>query len=112
MYFFNFLDRNAIANGRLNGMDVDLGLKDNEFQTLISILFVGYIAGQIPSNMILTKVRPSWYMAGFMLAWSLVTLFAYKARNFTDMLVLRFFLGIVEAPVSFDSNHHNTVGPF
>lgn len=105
MYFFNFLDRNALANGRLNGMDTDLDLKDGQFQTLISILFVGYIAGQIPSNMILTKVRPSYYMAGFMVAWSVVTIFAYKARNFTDMLVLRFFLGVVEAPVSHNLLH-------
>jgi hypothetical protein len=39
-------------------------------------------------------------MAGFMVLWSIVTLLAYKARNFTDMLVLRFFLGVLEAPVS------------
>ena len=52
MYFFNFLDRNALANARLNNMHIDLKLKDGEFQTLLSILFVGYIAGQIPSNMV------------------------------------------------------------
>lgn len=52
MYFFNFLDRNALANGRINNMHVDLGLTDGQFQTLLSILFVGYIAGQIPSNMV------------------------------------------------------------
>jgi hypothetical protein len=30
----------------------------------VSILFVGYLCGQVPSNMILNRVRPSWYMAG------------------------------------------------
>lgn len=35
-----------------------------QYNTLISILFVGYIAGQIPSNMILSRVRPSWYLGG------------------------------------------------
>jgi hypothetical protein len=64
MYFFNFLDRNALVNAKLNTLDADLGLKGTEYNTLISILFVGYIAGQIPSNMILNRVRPSWYLGG------------------------------------------------
>lgn len=64
MYFFNFLDRNALVNAKLNSLDADLGLKGTQYNTLISILFVGYIAGQIPSNMILNRVRPSWYLGG------------------------------------------------
>lgn len=64
MYFFNFLDRNAIANGKLNGLAEDLKLKGTQFNTCVSILFVGYLCGQIPSNMILSRVRPSIYMSG------------------------------------------------
>lgn len=64
MYFFNFLDRNALVNAKLNSLEDDLDLKGTEYNTLISILFVGYIAGQIPSNMILNRVRPSWYLGG------------------------------------------------
>lgn len=33
-----------------------------EYQTCVSILFVGYILGQVPSNMFLTRTRPSRYM--------------------------------------------------
>ena len=47
MYFFNFLDRNALVNAKLNTLDDDLGLEGTQYNTLISILFVGYIAGQI-----------------------------------------------------------------
>lgn len=35
-----------------------------EYQTCVSILFVGYIIGQVPSNMFLTRTRPSRYMVG------------------------------------------------
>ncbi|VUC26608.1 unnamed protein product [Clonostachys rosea] len=98
MYFFNFLDRNAIANGKLNGLAEDLNLKGTQFNTCVSILFVGYLCGQIPSNMILSRVRPSIYMSGFMVTWSVVTLLSYKAYNFETLLVCRFLLGIVEAP--------------
>lgn len=73
MYFFNFLDRNALVNAKLNSLDRDLNLKGTEYNTLISILFVGYIAGQIPSNMILNRVRPSWYLGGMFWILSCLT---------------------------------------
>ncbi|KAM5344195.1 hypothetical protein ACJ41O_012732 [Fusarium nematophilum] len=98
MYFFNFLDRNAMINGRLNGLEEHLGLKGSQYNTCVSILFVGYLCGQVPSNMILNRVRPSWYMAGFCMAWSVLSLLTYKAKSFESMLVCRFLLGITEAP--------------
>lgn len=98
MYLFNFFDRNAMVNGRLNGLETDLGLKGNEYNTCVSILFVGYLCGQVPSNMILNRVRPSWYMAGFCLVWSVISLLTYKVTDYKSMLVCRFFLGITEAP--------------
>lgn len=48
--------------------------------------------------MILNRVRPSYYMAGFCLAWSVVSLLTYKALSFESMLACRFLLGITEAP--------------
>lgn len=47
MYFFNFLDRNAMINGKLNGLDKDLGLTGTQYNTCVSILFVGYLLGQV-----------------------------------------------------------------
>lgn len=81
MYWLNYLDRNAIALARLNNLEKDLNLKGErmfnrassctlqlctnsrkEYQTCVSILFVGYILGQVPSNMFITRTRPSRYM--------------------------------------------------
>lgn len=41
MYWFNYLDRNAITVARLDGMEDELGLSSVEYQTCVSILFVG-----------------------------------------------------------------------
>lgn len=43
MYFMNYLDRNAIANARLNDLEKDLGLEGTQYNTCISILFVGQV---------------------------------------------------------------------
>jgi hypothetical protein len=66
MYFLNFLDRNAMVNAKLNGLTKDLKLHGTQYNTLVSILFVGYLLGQVPSNMILNRVRPAWFMGGLL----------------------------------------------
>jgi MFS family permease len=94
----NYLDRNAIALARLNNLEKDLRLKGSEYQTCVSILFVGYLLGQVPSNLILTRVRPSIYMSGFMALWAIVSALTALSTNYTGLLLTRFFLGVVEAP--------------
>lgn len=41
MYWFNYLDRNAITVARLDNMEEELGLTDTQYLTCVSILFVG-----------------------------------------------------------------------
>ncbi|QRD91058.1 putative MFS transporter [Aspergillus flavus] len=98
MYFLNFLDRNAMVNGKLNSLSEDLKLKGTEYNTCISILFVGYLLGQVPSNMLLNRIRPSWFMAGFMMAWAIVSTLTCLVKDYHSMLVCRLLLGFVEAP--------------
>ncbi|KAB8257391.1 major facilitator superfamily domain-containing protein [Aspergillus pseudonomiae] len=62
LFIFNILDRSNIANARLGGLQEDLGLSDTQYQTAVAIMFVGYLLGQVPSNIILTRVRPSRYI--------------------------------------------------
>lgn len=37
----NSLDRNAIVNGKLNGLDAELGMVGSQYNTCVSIFFVG-----------------------------------------------------------------------
>ena len=41
MYFLNYVDRNAIAQARLNNLEEDLGMSGNDFNTCVSM----YVAG-------------------------------------------------------------------
>lgn len=51
MYWFNYLDRNAITVARLDGLEAELNLTSTQYQTSVAILFVGYILGQVPSSL-------------------------------------------------------------
>ncbi|KAI8278966.1 putative transporter [Colletotrichum sp. SAR 10_98] len=98
MYFLNFLDRNAIVNGKLNNLDKDLDMVGSQYNTCVSIFFVGYITGQIPSNMLVTRVKPAWYMSGWMMAWAVVSTLICIVKDYHGMLACRLILGITEAP--------------
>jgi hypothetical protein len=43
MYFINYLDRAALINGKLNSLTKDLGLVGMQYESCVSILFVGYV---------------------------------------------------------------------
>lgn len=90
---------NNYAAARLQGLEKDLGLVGDQYQTGLSILFVGYILGQIPSNLLLNYCgRPSWYLGFFTIAWGAVSALTALVKGFGSIMACRFILGIVEAP--------------
>jgi len=98
MIVLNYLDRNALANARVQGIEKSLGLTGSEFNTAISVFFIGYIGLQVPSNLLLTRVRPSLYLPGCMLAWGLLSGTTAFVTSFQALATARFFLGMAEAP--------------
>ncbi|KAH9434782.1 hypothetical protein MCOR02_003745 [Pyricularia oryzae] len=98
MYFLNYVDRNAIAQARLNNLEKDLGMSGFDFNVAVSILFVGYVLFQIPSNMLITRIRPSLYMSAWMIIWAVVSACTALVHNRGGLIASRFFLGITEAP--------------
>lgn len=103
IYIMNYLDRNNIAAARLKGLQDDLNLDDAQYSTCLSILYVGYILMQVPSNMYINRIsRPSLYLSAVMLLWGLISTLSGVANNFTDMVVIRFFLGFVEVCLAID----------
>jgi MFS family permease len=98
IYIMNYLDRNNIAAARLKGLQTDLNLDNAEYSTSLSILYVGYILMQIPSNMFMNRIsRPSLYLGCVMLVWGLISTLTGVVNDFKGMVVVRFFLGFVEA---------------
>lgn len=93
----SYLDRNALANARIQGIEQSLGLVGTQFNTAISVLFAGYILLQIPSNMIITRVRPSIYLPACMILWGVISGLTAVVHSFTGLVIVRFFLGFVEA---------------
>ncbi|KAI6833721.1 putative MFS transporter [Hortaea werneckii] len=63
MYILNYLDRQNIAASKLANIMEDLDMTVQQFNTSVSILFVGYILMQVPSNLVVSKIRyPAIYI--------------------------------------------------
>ncbi|GAQ42215.1 MFS transporter [Aspergillus tubingensis] len=98
MYLLNFLDRNNLSQARLGSLEQDLGMKGTDYNLATSILFVGYLLMQLPSNLLLTRVRPSLFLGTSMAIWGVISACQAATQSFTGLVLARFFLGFVEAP--------------
>ncbi|OJJ29762.1 hypothetical protein ASPWEDRAFT_296638 [Aspergillus wentii DTO 134E9] len=99
VYLLNYIDRNNYAAAKLQGLEEDLNLDDQKYQTGLSILFVAYILMQVPSNLLLNYMgRPSLYLGFFTAAWGLVSALTSQVKGYGGIVACRFILGLVEAP--------------
>ncbi|RFU23667.1 hypothetical protein B7463_g12671, partial [Scytalidium lignicola] len=99
VYLMNYIDRNNYAAAKVQGLMKDLKLSDQEYQTGLSILFVGYLLMQVPSNLILNYMgRPSLYIGACVMIWGLVSALTSQVQSYRGIIACRFFLGFVEAP--------------
>ncbi|KAG6884480.1 hypothetical protein C0992_006253 [Termitomyces sp. T32_za158] len=111
IYILNYVDRNNAGAARLKGFEADLKLKGQEFATLLSILYVGYIIMQIPSYVYLQEQSRSMRNSPmqeyvFKLDWKTIPISSsvydhlgndIRIDCFIGALLTRFFLGFVEA---------------
>lgn len=96
LYLLAFLDRVNIANARSFGLVADLGLKNVEYNTALTIFFVPYIVFEIPSNVLMKKLKPHVWLSGCMFMFGLATVCQGLVRNYSGLLATRFFLGCFE----------------
>ncbi|KAI8814248.1 major facilitator superfamily domain-containing protein [Cladochytrium replicatum] len=105
MYFLSFLDRVNIGNARVlksnsagvGEMEVTLGLTGDQYNWCVSVFFIGYVIFEVPSNLLLKKLRPSRWLARIMVTWGILASCLGAVNNFESLLAVRLLLGIAEA---------------
>lgn len=95
-------DDRELANAHPTSPFFSLFLADGtccatEYAMLLSIFFIGYLICEVPSNLLLTKSKPSWYMACLMVGWGTICALTSTVHNYSGALAIRFFLGAIEA---------------
>ncbi|RMZ80307.1 hypothetical protein DV738_g2806, partial [Chaetothyriales sp. CBS 135597] len=96
-YFIKYLDQVNINNAFVSGMKEDLELYGNQLNYMQSLWTVGYVIGEIPSNILLTRVRPSLWIPACEVTWATLTILLALCKNVRQIYVLRFFIGLAES---------------
>ncbi|KAL5046519.1 hypothetical protein BDW71DRAFT_214576 [Aspergillus fruticulosus] len=97
LYLLAFLDRGNIGNAKIEGMLDDLNMSGPEYNWCLTVFFFTYVAFELPSNLLLKKLRPSRLLPLLMVAWGIVMTLMGIVQNYHGLLIARLFLGVAEA---------------
>jgi len=95
-YVINYLDRVSIGYAKLQFMP-EMHLNEAVFGMITSVFFFGYIAFEIPSNLLLMRIGAPATLTRVMVLWGAVIVSMMFAQNQYWFYVQRFLLGSFEA---------------
>ncbi|KAF9768685.1 hypothetical protein IL306_013997 [Fusarium sp. DS 682] len=96
-YLVNYLDRNNINNAYVSGMKEDLGFEGDQLNQIFTCFTVGYVIGQVPSNLSLQYIKPRIWFPLMMVLWGGLTMVTASVQSPKSIMAIRFFQGICEA---------------
>lgn len=85
-----------IANANVYGLATELKLAGNKYNNALVIFFVPYILFEIPSNILLKKLKPRVWLSICMFGFGIITMCQGFVKNYSGLLATRFFLGVFE----------------
>ncbi|KAL6301887.1 MFS general substrate transporter [Sparassis latifolia] len=97
LYLASYIDRANIGNAKVLGLSSALHLTSNEYNWALSIFFIGYFIFETPSQIILKRISPRWYIPSLTVLWGLTCALLSCVQSSSGLLAGRFFLGFVEA---------------
>ncbi|KLO18525.1 MFS general substrate transporter [Schizopora paradoxa] len=95
-----FLDKTALNYANLFGIRNDLDLTGSQLNWLASIFYFGYMSGQFPASYLYARFSTGKIIGVCTVLWGITVLAFSFTRNFAAAAVLRYFLGIFEAPIT------------
>ncbi|OBT60938.1 hypothetical protein VE03_09275 [Pseudogymnoascus sp. 23342-1-I1] len=101
--FIKYIDRSNLNTAFVSGMKEDLSLYGNQLNYANTAYSVANILGLWPSNLLLTRVNPRWFIPFMELGWTICTFAQAGMKTSLHMYVLRFLVGI------FETGHYSAI---
>ncbi|GHJ88189.1 hypothetical protein NliqN6_4591 [Naganishia liquefaciens] len=96
LFTLSFLDRTNVGTAKLAGLVQDLHMTQAQFNIASTIFFVSYVAGEVPSNLVLKKFRPSRWIPTIVILWAIIQICMGLVHTYGQLVALRFLLGLFE----------------
>lgn len=95
-YFFAYLDRVNVGFAKLHMQDA-LNFSDTVYGLGAGIFFIGYFLFELPSNLLMQRFGPRFWIARIMATWAVLSAGMMFVTTPTQFYVIRFLLGVAEA---------------
>jgi len=96
LWLCNFIDRSNVGNARIAGLERDTNLHGNQFNIVLTVFYVTYLLVEIPSNLVMKKVKPNRWIPFLVFVWGAITTLTGLVHNFAGLIAIRMFLGLCE----------------
>ncbi|KAL2835402.1 pantothenate transporter liz1 [Aspergillus pseudoustus] len=96
-FFMKYLDQGNMSNAYVSGMQEALSMYGNEYTYATTAYTVAYAVMQIPSTLVIQRVRPSIWLAAMEVAWGVFTFAQAGTRNVSQLYAFRFLVGFFES---------------
>jgi MFS transporter, ACS family, 4-hydroxyphenylacetate permease len=96
LYIFNYLDRINIGFAALS-MNRDLVLTATTFGLANSIFYIGYVACEIPSNLLMVRYGARIWIARILISWGIASGATMLVTGPNSLYLVRFLVGVLEA---------------
>jgi MFS family permease len=94
-----YMDKATLSYSAILGLFEDTGLDNDKYNNANTLFYVGYAVGQVPGNYLLQKLPVGKFLLLLTSLWTIITFLSCTMTNYSGVLAVRFFLGLVESVV-------------
>ncbi|KAK6072788.1 major facilitator superfamily transporter [Seiridium cupressi] len=99
-YALQSIDKTTLGYAAVFNLQTDLDLKGNEYSWVSAIFYLGYLAWEFPTNIMLQKLPINYFMAGTVILWGVILMCHAAVASFSGLAAVRTFLGVFEASIN------------
>jgi ACS family allantoate permease-like MFS transporter len=96
VYCLQLIDKNSLSYAAILGVRKDAHLTPSHYSWLGSIVYFGYLGGDIPAHYFLQRFDTVKFFGGMTIAWGIVVACQGACHTFTGLAICRFLLGFIE----------------
>ncbi|GKZ35527.1 hypothetical protein AbraIFM66950_006189 [Aspergillus brasiliensis] len=96
LYTLQLLDKNSLSFAAIMGIKTDTNLSGDQYDWLGSIVYFGYLFGEVPAAFLMQRVSIARYLGIMSMLWGTVVALHAACHNFGGLAAVRFLLGSIE----------------
>ncbi|GAM44126.1 hypothetical protein TCE0_060r19500 [Talaromyces pinophilus] len=96
VYLLQLLDKNSLSFAAIMGIKDSAHLTASQYSWLGSIVYFGYLGGDIPSTFLMQRVPIAKYLSVMCMIWGVIVALHAACHDFGSLAAVRFILGAIE----------------